>query len=130
MKLEESKYLKRVHFVSLENWRTRRIDKKVELYWAKVRKDQGGELSSYQEYQETWNFRESDYHSSIPSNNGLDFINPAFAFTTNLTKYIRHMSCVIVDGSLIDIRYEDEKHNSLRRTRPQRAYPVGWGVYS
>lgn len=105
--LEGNSAFPRTHFVNLENWKQRRQDKKMELYWERVEKEQGY-LTPYQEYQKEWNFRESDYNHE-PSNNGLDPANPAFAFDKKLTKFLRHMSCVIhpLNGRLLDIRYED-----------------------
>lgn len=97
--------MKRTHYTNLENWQTRRQDKKMELYWERVEKKQGF-LNSYQEYRKKYNFREKDYNTT-PSNNGLDLGNPGFAFTTNLVKYLRHKSCLIVDGHITDVRYED-----------------------
>jgi hypothetical protein len=45
-------------------------------------------LLPHEAYQQEFNFIEADY-GWRPSNNGLDMGNPAFAFTTNLAKWIR-----------------------------------------
>jgi len=74
-----------IHFATLENWKTRRQDKKTEGYWD--RKAAEGPLSCNQEYQREWNFIEKDY-GEAPSNNGLDLGNPGFAFDTKLAKYL------------------------------------------
>lgn len=76
----------KIYYASLENWKTRRKDKKMEAYW--ISREKLGKLNPYEEYQKKWNFRETDY-SEKPSNNGLDMANPGFAFTTNLAKYIK-----------------------------------------
>lgn len=97
--------MKRTYFSTLENWKTRRQDPKMELHWKKVEEDQGG-LNGWQEYQKEWNFRETDYEAT-PGKIGYNYGDPAFVFETKLVKYLRHKSCLIVDGVLTDIRYED-----------------------
>lgn len=67
----------------LRNWKTRREDKRTEEFWRRREP-----LNNYQQYQQKWNFIETEY-SERPSNNGLDLANPAFAFTTNLVKYLQ-----------------------------------------
>lgn len=62
--------------------------------------------ASLENWQSDKPFVESKY-GHRPSSNGLDMANPGFAFTSNLTKYIRNKSCLIVDGNITDIRYED-----------------------
>lgn len=96
---------KRTYYTNLENWKTRRKDKKTELYWINYEKKHG-KLNNYEEYQKEWNFRETDYDHQ-PSNNGLDLMNPGFAYDKKLLKYMRIKSCLIVDGQCTDIRYED-----------------------
>ncbi len=68
--------------IELVGWKTKRADKRAENHWA-TRPITNG----WQEYQREWNFIETDY-SDRPSNNGLDLMNPGFAFTTNLAKYL------------------------------------------
>lgn len=69
----------------LEDWKERRKDKKTEEHWNRIAAERP--LYEFEEYQREWNFIEVDY-GERPSNNGLDFCNPGFAFTTNLAKYI------------------------------------------
>lgn len=69
----------------LENWKQRRSDARVANHWATVAAKR--QLTPFEKYQREWNFIETEY-SDRPSNNGLDMTNPAFAFTTNLAKFI------------------------------------------
>lgn len=68
----------------LRNWKTKRQDKKTELHWKLL--EQTRPLDSFEKYQKEWNFIEADYNFK-PSNNGLDYANPGFAFETKLMKY-------------------------------------------
>lgn len=94
----------RVYYSSLENWKTRRQDKKTELYWDNIAAERP--LNSWEEYQRKWNFRETDYEAT-PGKIGYNYGDPAFVYETKLVKYLRHKSCLIVDGKITDIRYED-----------------------
>ena len=72
--------------LELYNWKTRRKDKKTEEYWKSIEKER--KLNNHEEYQKEWNFIEKDY-GERPNSNGLDLMNPKFAFTTNLIKYMK-----------------------------------------
>lgn len=102
--IQDRSTLPRTRYSNLENWEHRRQDKKTELYW--INKSKEHPLSSHELHQQKWNFREIDYNSE-PSNNGLDLGNPGFAFDKKLIKFLRHKSCVIINGKILDIRYED-----------------------
>ncbi len=71
---------------TLRKWKSPRKDTRVENIW-KARRAANSGLTSWEEYQAEWNFIETEY-GERPSNNGLDMANPAFAFTTNLARYI------------------------------------------
>lgn len=73
--------------MKLVDWKQRRTNKRVENYWKNIK--QRRSLNNFEQYQKEWNFIEIEY-GIRPSNNGLDFANPAFAFTTNLAKYLVH----------------------------------------
>lgn len=74
-----------INYATLENWKERRNDKRVENHWKDIQSKR--KLNSWEKYQQEWNFIETEY-SERPSNNGLDLANPNFAFTTNLAKYL------------------------------------------
>ena len=71
--------------LALRDWKKRRSDKRTENYWKT--EELQGKLNSWQEYQKEWNFIEVEYNDTS-SNNRLDLMNPGFAFTTNLVKYL------------------------------------------
>lgn len=77
-------------FVELVGWRTRNQSERVENYWSTLAEQR--ELTPYEKYQREWNFIETEY-SERPSNNGLDLMNPGFAYSTKLAKFI-----VVVDA--------------------------------
>lgn len=87
-----------VRYTQLENWKERRQDKKTEEYWE--RKAAKGPLNNWQEYQREWNFIEIDYNHQ-PSNNGLDPVNPAFAYDKKLAKFLKAKECLIIDGGIV-----------------------------
>lgn len=93
-----------IRYSQLENWKTRRTDKKTEAHWDRIAAER--KLNSYEEYQRKWNFIETDYNDT-PSNNGFPLGSPAFAFHTSLVKYLKQKECVIIDGRVIEesIRY-------------------------
>jgi hypothetical protein len=84
-----------VKFIALQDWQTRRNDKRVENYWRGC--------DSPDPFQQHWNFIEHEYNDKT-SNNGLDLMNPGFAFTTNLAKYLVPMECDIIDGQITNVR--------------------------
>lgn len=89
----------RTYYTNLEKWKQRRKDRKTELYW-----ERNPPRNGWEEYQKEWNFKEIDYNHE-PSNNGLDIINPAFAFDKKLAKFLRRKSCIIINERLEDINY-------------------------
>lgn len=66
----------------IEGWKRKRDDKRAKLHWERKPPRNG-----WEEYQKEWNFIETDY-GERPSSNGLDLMNPGFAFHTSLVKYI------------------------------------------
>ncbi len=71
--------------IALREWQQRRQDRKTEVYWAS--RAAAHALNGWERFQQERNFIESDY-GSVPSNNGLDLANPAFAFDTKLAKFL------------------------------------------
>lgn len=72
--------------IELYNWKKRRSDPRVENYWKKIASQR--KLNGHEEYQQKWNFIETEY-GHRPSSNGLDLMNPGFAFHTSLVKYMK-----------------------------------------
>jgi hypothetical protein len=66
-------------------WRQRRADRKTEMHWARLAAERL--LSLYERFQQEWNFIEVQY-AYQPSNNGLDYCNPAFAFDKKLARHV------------------------------------------
>lgn len=87
---------------ALVDWKSRRSDRKTEEYWRRLEATKP--LSDYEKYQQEWNFKETDY-SDTPSNNGLDPINPSFAWTTSLAKHIEIVDVYIKNGNIIYVFY-------------------------
>ena len=87
-----------IKFMALQHWKTRRNDKRVENYWQQLDFLKPGE-----QYQRDWNFIEYEYNDKT-SNNGLDLMNPGFAFTTNLAKYLVPLECDILNGEITNLR--------------------------
>lgn len=101
----EPKVVKTFRYMNLEGFQHRRQDKKMETYWKKIEEDQGY-LTSFQKFQQEWNFCETDYNNT-PSNNGLDFANPAFAFTTDVAKFLKAKEMEVYDDGSKKVYYRD-----------------------
>ena len=77
--------MRTIRCMVLEGWKVRRHDRKTEGHWATIAQQRT--LNSWEQYQQEWNFIETDYGYE-PSNNGLDLGNPSFAFDTKLAKFL------------------------------------------
>lgn len=80
-------------------------------------------MNDYELFQQKWNFRESDYNDT-PSNNGYVYGSPAFAFTTNLAKYIVIKKAAIRNGKIIKVWRASEKEPTLEefKANPGKYY--------
>ncbi len=112
---------KTVKYACLEMPRKRRQDKRTENIWKEQEKKHT--LNSWEDWQSTWNFIESEYNDT-PSNNGLDMANPAFAFTTDVAKYIiiRDVPVRTCDDPECVIKKQWQDHLNKERERRTEEY--------